>query len=103
MNPWETHHNQSSPPEHGVGEESGQSSFFKLHHIQIIPVPRKSQKAMCELKVWEKPLELTQNSLKTNHDQTKCHLQKECPGGGARQPEAHALIRDEEYFSRGTY
>lgn len=84
-------------------KESGQCSFFKLHHIQIIPVPRKSQKAMCELKVRKKPLERTQNSLKTNLDQTKCHLHKECPGRGARQPEAHALIRDEEYFSCGTY
>lgn len=58
---------------------------------------------MCELKVWKKPLEQTQNSLKTNLDQTKYYLQKECPGGGARQPEAHALIRDREYFSCGTY
>ena len=111
VTPWETeavvcmqtHHTQSSPPDHGVREERDQSSFFKHHHIQIIPAPRKSQEAMCELKVWEKLLELTQNSLKTNLDQTRCHLQKESPGGGARQPEARTLIRDEEYLSQGAY
>lgn len=57
--------------------EGRKSSFFKLHHIQITPVPRKGQEAMCELKVWEKLLELIQNSRKTNLDQTTRHFQKD--------------------------
>lgn len=56
---------------------------------------------MCELKVREKLLELIQNSLKTNLDQTTCHFLKDRQR--CQEPEAHALIRDEEYFSQGTY
>lgn len=75
--------------------EGTKSSFFKLHHIQITPVPRKGQEAMCELKVWEKLLELIQNSRKTNLDQTTCHFQKDRQR--CQEPGAHTLIRDEEY------
>lgn len=55
---------------------SSQSSFFKLHHIQIIPVPRKSQEAICELKVWEKPPE---------QHKTPCRLTLIRPGATSRK------------------